>query len=216
MAREMSPPEHRIRVMIVDDHALMREGVAALIKGQDDMFMVAEASNGQEAVDLHEKRSPHVTVMDLSLPDMSGIDAIGLIRAREPKARFVVLTTFRGDVQALRALKAGATGYLLKSMLRKELLDTIRVVHAGGKQIPPEISSEIAAYAAEEALTEREIEVIRWVAEGNSNKIVANKLGISEDTVKNHMRTILAKLGASDRTHAVTIAIRRGFLDITE
>ena len=210
----MSAPASRIRVMIVDDHALMREGVAALINSQTDMTLVAEAATGQDAIRLHAEHRPHVTVVDLALPDLDGIAVIARIRETTPKAHFVVLTTFRGDVQALRALKAGATGYLLKSMLRKELLDTIRVVHAGGKRIPPEVSSEIAAYAAEEPLTEREIEVIRWVSEGCSNKIVAAKLGISEDTVKNHMRTILEKLGANDRTHAVTIAIRRGFLDI--
>lgn len=206
--------DQKIRIMAVDDHALFREGVAALIDSQPDMRLVAEAATGGEAVALHERHAPHITLMDLSLPDMSGVDVIAKIRERAPKARFVVLTTFRGDVQALRALKAGATGYLLKSMLRKELLDTIRIVHGGGKRIPPEVSSEIATHAAEEALSDREVQVLKWVAEGSSNKLVAAKLSISEDTVKNHMRTILAKLGANDRTHAVTIAVRRGFLDL--
>ncbi len=211
----MSSIGKQIRVMVVDDHALMREGVAALIGSQSDMALVAEAATGEDAIALHKQHDPQVTIMDLALPDMTGIEAIERIRESSPKARFVVLTTFRGDVQALRALKAGATGYLLKSMLRKELLDTIRVVHAGGKRIPTEVSTEIATYATGDALTEREIEVLRWVAEGCSNKIVAVRLNISEDTVKNHMRTILSKLDAKDRTHAVTIAIRRGFLDLS-
>lgn len=210
----MRHADQPIRILAVDDHAILREGVAALIGTQSDLQLVAEAASGAEAIELHQQHAPHVTLVDLALPDMSGVDVIQAIRARAPRARFVVLTTFRGDVQALRALKAGATGYLLKSMLRKDLLDTIRTVHAGGKYIPPEISSDIAAYAAGETLSDREIEVLTWVAEGSSNKVVAIRLGISEDTVKNHMRAILAKLGASDRTHAVTIAIRRGFLDL--
>jgi DNA-binding NarL/FixJ family response regulator len=210
----MSTSETPIRVMIVDDHALLREGVAALVGSQPDMKLVAEAASGEEALEVHRLNSPHVTIMDLALPDMNGVETILAIRSKAPNARFVVLTTFRGDVLALRALKAGATGYLLKSMLRKQLLDTIRVVHRGGKSIPPEISSEIAAYAADVALSEREIEVLKLVAEGFSNKRVAAELAVSEDTVKNHMKTILSKLDAKDRTHAVTIAIRRGFLDI--
>ena len=210
----MRHADQPIRILAVDDHAILREGVAALIGSQGDLQLVAEAATGAEAIQLHQIHDPHVTLVDLALPDMSGVDVIQAIRSRAPRARFVVLTTFRGDVQALRALKAGATGYLLKSMLRKDLLETIRTVHAGGKYIPPEISSDIAAYAAGETLSDREIEVLTWVAEGSSNKVVAIRLGISEDTVKNHMRAILAKLGASDRTHAVTIAIRRGFLDL--
>ncbi|WP_374570785.1 response regulator [Phenylobacterium sp.] len=210
----MSQRDQKIRVLAVDDHAILREGVAALISSQSDMELVAEAASGREALALHHAHNPHVTLVDLALPDMSGVDVIRAIRQQLPKAKFVVLTTFRGDVQALRALKAGASGYLLKSMLRKDLLETIRTVHAGGKRIPPEISFDIAAHATGEELSEREIEVLAWVAEGSSNKVVAARLGISEDTVKNHMRTILAKLGANDRTHAVTIAIRRGFLDL--
>ena len=204
----------RIRILAVDDHAILREGVAALIGSQADMELVAEAANGRDAIALHQIHNPHVSLVDLALPDMSGVDVINEVRARAPKARFVVLTTFRGDVQALRALKAGAAGYLLKSMLRKELLDTIRKVHAGGKSIPAEISFDIAAHATDEVLSGRELQVLTWVAEGSSNKVVAGKLGISEDTVKNHMRTILSKLDANDRTHAVTIAIRLGFLDL--
>lgn len=204
----------RIRILAVDDHAVLREGVAALIQSQADMELVAEAATGQEAIDLHRAHNPDVTLIDLGLPDMGGVDVIAAIRDRLPRSRFVVLTTFRGDVQALRALKAGAAGYLLKSMLRKDLLDTIRTVHRGGKHIPPEISFEIATHASDDALSERELEVLRWVSEGCSNKLVAAQLTISEDTVKNHMRTILSKLGANDRTHAVTIAIRRGYLDL--
>lgn len=210
----MSLTDPRIRVLAVDDHAILREGVAALIESQPDMELVAEAATGAEAIELHQRYGPHVTLVDLALPDMSGVEVIQAIRARTARARFVVLTTFSGDVQALRALKAGATGYLLKSMLRKDLLDTIRTVHAGGKYIPPEVSIDIATHAAGEGLSAREIEVLAWVAEGNSNKLVASRLGITEDTVKNHMRAILSKLGASDRTHAVTIAMRRGFLDL--
>jgi len=192
----------------------MREGIGALIGSQSDMRLVGEAATGQDAIDTFAKHDPHVTLMDLSLPDMNGVEVITAIRKANPRARFVVLTTFKGDVQALRALKAGASGYLLKSALRKDLLDTIRIVHQGGKTVPADISIEIATHAAAEALSPREIQVLQWIAEGCSNKSVAARLSISEDTVKNHVRTILAKLGANDRTHAVTIAVRRGFLDI--
>ena len=210
MASEGTP----IRVLTVDDHAILREGIAALIDSQPDMKLVAEAATGAEAIAAHAIHDPDVTLMDLALPDMNGIDAITAIRKQRPRARFVVLTTFRGDVQALRALKAGATGYLLKGMLRKDLLDTIRVIHQGGKKVPADISNEIATHASLEPLSAREVQVLRWVAEGCSNKSVALRLSISEDTVKNHMRAILAKLGANDRTHAVTLAIRRGYLDL--
>jgi DNA-binding NarL/FixJ family response regulator len=204
----------RIRILAVDDHAILREGVAALIQSQPDMELVAEAGTGAEAIEQHCAHNPDVTLIDLGLPDMSGIDVITAIRQREPRSRFVVLTTFRGDVQALRALKAGAAGYLLKSMLRKELLETIRTVHRGGKHIPADVSQEIAVHLADDALSDRETEVLRWVAEGYSNKLVARQLGVSEETVKHHLRGILSKLGANDRTHAVTIAIRRGYLDL--
>jgi DNA-binding NarL/FixJ family response regulator len=202
-----------IRILAVDDHAILREGVAALIANHPDLKLVAEAATGREAIELFRIHQPHVTLMDLALPDMHGVEAISRIRSEFPNAKMIVLTTYRGDIQAIRALKAGATGYLLKSSLRKELVETIRVVHRGGKRIPPEVSSEIAAHACDDELTEREIEVLQCVAEGNSNKIVASQLKISEDTVKNHMRSILSKLSANDRTHAVMIATRRGFLD---
>ena len=203
----------RIRVLAVDDHAIMREGIGALIRNQSDMELVAEAENGAEAIAQFRATRPDVTLMDLGLPDMNGVEAISRIRGEFSGGRFVVLTTFRGDIQALRALRAGATGYLLKSAVRKDLIETIRAVHSGLKRIPPEIAAEIANYSTDDALTDREVQVLQCVAEGNSNKIIADTLRISEDTVKNHMRNILSKLSANDRTHAVTIASRRGFLD---
>ena len=203
----------KIRVMTADDHPLLREGIAAVIAGQEDIELIAEAANGQEAIELFRLHHPDVTLMDLQMPVMNGIDAISAIRCDWPNARFIVLTTYQGDVQALRALKAGASGYLLKNMLRKELLDTIRVVHAGKKRIPPEIAIEIADHVTDDVLSDREIEVLRRVATGNSNKIIAEQLTVSEATVKGHMKSIFSKLGANDRTHAVTIAMKRGFLD---
>jgi DNA-binding NarL/FixJ family response regulator len=200
--------------MAVDDHPIVREGIGAMIANQADMQLVAEASNGLEAVDSFRIHRPDVTLMDLRLPDISGLEAIVRIREQFPRARMIVLTTYTGDVQALRALRAGALGYLLKSMLRTSMLDTIRAVHSGQKSIPPEIASEMAVYAADDSLTAREIEVLQQVAMGNANKVVADKLSITEDTVKAHMKSILSKLAANDRTHAVTIAIRRGFLDL--
>lgn len=203
-----------IRIMTVDDHQVFREGVRAMLGTQSDMMLVAEAATGQESVDLFELHRPEVTLMDLRLPDMSGLDAMIQIRQRFPDARIVVLTTYRGDVQALRAMKAGAFGYLLKSMLRMYMLDTIRAVHKGRRRIPDEIASEMAEHAADDELTARETEVLVQVASGNANKIIADRLLITEDTVKAHMKNILSKLGANDRTHAVTIAMRRGFLDL--
>lgn len=203
-----------IRVMAVDDHPMLREGLASVIEGESDMLLVGEATNGAEAIDSYRRLRPDVTLMDLRMPDMSGIEAIERIRREFPAARIVVLTTYKGDVNALGALKAGAAGYLLKSMLRKDLLETIRAVHAGKRRIPPEIASEIAEHAADDALTERETQVLQLVAAGNSNKLIAAELSISEGTVKAHMKSILPKLGAADRTHAVMIAVKRGILDV--
>jgi DNA-binding NarL/FixJ family response regulator len=199
--------------MTVDDHPLLREGIAAVLEDEPDMVLVAEATNGDDAIRSFRQHRPDVTLMDIQMPGMSGIDAMTAIRSEFPNARFIVLTTYQGDVQALRALKAGASGYLLKSMLRKELLETIRIVDSGKRRIPPEVASELADHLADDALSEREMEILRQVASGNSNKLIASQLGISEATVKGHMKSILSKLGANDRTHAVTIAIKRGFID---
>jgi DNA-binding NarL/FixJ family response regulator len=202
-----------IRVLCVDDHPLMRDGIAFALQTQKDMELVGQAIDGEEALCLFRELRPDVTLMDLQMPGMNGIATIEAIKREFPKARVVVLTTYSGDVQASRALKAGAVGYLLKSMLRTELLSTIRTVHAGGRRIPPEIASELAEHISADALSQREVEVLRCVASGNSNKIVADELAITEDTVKGHMKSILSKLGANDRTHAVLIAMKRGFLD---
>lgn len=203
-----------IRILTVDDHQLLREGIAAVLEGQPDMVLIGQASNGREAIQSFRQHRPDVTLMDLRMPDMSGIEAITAIRAEFPNARIIVLTTYAGDVQAAGALKAGASGYLLKNLVRKELLETIRVVHAGKRRVPPEIATEIAEHVADDALTEREIEVLRRVAAGRSNKVIAAELDISEGTVKTHMKSILPKLDASDRTHAVMIALKRGIFDV--
>lgn len=203
-----------IRVMIVDDHPILREGIAAVLEHQEDMCLVAQAQDGREALEEFRIARPDVTLMDLQMPQMNGIDAIAAIRSEFHNARIVVLTTYHGDVQALRAIKAGACGYMLKNLLRKELIDTIRIVHGGGRRLPPEIASEIAEHATADALSPREVEVLRYVAQGNANKRVAQLLGISEDTVKAHMKSVLSKLGANDRTHAVTIALRRGIFGV--
>jgi DNA-binding NarL/FixJ family response regulator len=203
-----------IRVLTVDDHQLLREGIAAVIESQDDMTLVAQASNGREAVESFRRLRPDVTLMDLRMPDMSGIEAITAIRSEFRDARIVVLTTYAGDAQAAAALRAGAVGYLLKSLVRKELLETIRAVHAGKRRVPPEIATEIAEHVADDALTVREVQVLQRVAAGKSNKLIAAELDISEGTVKTHMKSILPKLDASDRTHAVMIALKRGILDL--
>jgi DNA-binding NarL/FixJ family response regulator len=203
-----------IRVLAVDDHPLLREGIAALISTEEDMELIGEASNGREALDLFRKCHPDVTLMDLQMPEMNGIDAIGAIRSEFPDARIIVLTTQPGDVQVFRALKAGARAYLSKVMLRKELLDTIRAVHAGQKRLSGEAAAEIAEHAADDALTPREIDVLRLVAVGNANKEIGALLSLTEVTVKSHVKNILAKLGANDRTHAVTIALKRGIIDL--
>jgi DNA-binding NarL/FixJ family response regulator len=204
---------NQIRVLAVDDHPLLREGIAIVIQGERDIVLIDQASNGQEAIDKFRTHRPDVTLMDLQMPGMNGIDTMIAIRREFSHARFIVLTTYDGDVQALRALKAGASGYLLKGTLRNSLLDTIRAVHAGRRCIPAEIALQLADHLADDALTEREVEVLRSVAMGNSNKLTADRLNLSEATVKGHMKSILSKLGASDRTHAVMIAMKRGFID---
>ena len=203
----------RIRVLVVDDHPLMREGIVAVIQGAADIIVVGEAGNGQQAIEMFRVHRPDVTLMDLQMPIMNGIDAIKTIRLEYPTSHFIVLTTYQGDVQALRALKAGATGYLLKNMIWKDLPESIRAVHSGRRRIPPEIAEALVEHVADDALTEREVEVLRRVATGNANKVIAFELSVSEATVKAHMKNILAKLGANDRTHAVTIAVKRGFLE---
>jgi DNA-binding NarL/FixJ family response regulator len=211
---DMTIETQTIRILVVDDHPVLREGLAAMIESQPDMTLTAEAATGRDAIDLFKMHRPDVTIMDLRLPDMNGIEAIVAIRQSFPHARVIVLTTYLGDVQAGRALMAGAQAFLLKATLRTDLLDTIRAVYKGQKRVPAEVASEMAEYAADDSLTPREIEVLEEVAAGNSNKQVADRLNISEDTVKAHMRSVLGKLGANDRTHAVTIALRRGFLDM--
>jgi DNA-binding NarL/FixJ family response regulator len=203
-----------IRVFTVDDHPLLREGIATLIKSQPDMVLVSEAATGRDAIQQFQKHRPDVTLMDLRLPDMNGIDVMIAIRTEFPDARIIMLTTFEGDVEIQRALEAGARGYMLKSMPPKELLEVIRQVHAGKKRIPPEIAAHIAEHISDEALTEREVEVLREIAGGNRNRDIAEKLFITEETVKVHIKHIMEKLGASDRTQAVAIGVRRGIIQL--
>ena len=205
---------HRIRILSVDDHLLLREGIAAVLEDQPDMTLVAQAANGREAIETFRQLRPDVTLMDLRMPDMNGIKAIAAIREEFPSARIIVLTTYAGDVQAVEALKAGASGYLLKNMLRKELLQTIRAIHSGRRHVPAEIAMDIAEHAVDDVLTEREVEVLKRVAAGKSNKLIAAELAISESTIKAHMKSILPKLAASSRLHAVMIALKRGILDV--
>jgi DNA-binding NarL/FixJ family response regulator len=203
-----------IRVLSVDDHPLLREGIAAMVNAESDMKLIAEATNGRDAMEKFRLHRPDVTLMDLQMPALSGIDAIIGIRSEFPNARIIVLTTYAGDVQVVRALKAGARGYILKAHVRRELLDTIRAVHAGQKRIPPEVATELAEHAADEDLTSRELDVLRLIAAGNANKEIGGQLCITEETVKSHVTNILSKLGANDRTHAVTIGLKRGIIEL--
>jgi len=204
----------RIRVFSVDDHPLLREGIAAIINNQPDMLMVAQAATGSEAIQMFRQQQPDITLMDLRLPDMSGIDALIAIRTDFPEARIIMLTTFEGDVDIKRSLEAGARGYMLKNMPPKDLVEVIRQVHAGKKRIPAEVAARLAEYFGDDALTEREIDVLRHVASGNRNREIGERLFISEETVKVHIKHIMEKLGASDRTQAVAIAVRRGIIQL--
>jgi DNA-binding NarL/FixJ family response regulator len=203
-----------IRVLSVDDHPLLREGIAALIANQADMTLIAEASNGREGIEQFRANRPDVTLMDLQMPDMSGVDAIIAIRGEFPAARIIVLTTYAGDVLAQRALKAGARAYVLKGLVRKDLLDTIRAVHAGHRRIQPEVAKVVANHMGDDALTARELEVLTLMAAGHSNKLIADRLSIADETVKGHVKNILSKLHASGRTHAVTEGLRRGIIEL--
>jgi len=205
-----------IKVLTVDDHPVLREGIAAIIENHPDIVLVGEAGNGREAIECFRKLRPDVTLMDLVMPEMNGIDATVAIRKEFPNARIVVLTTYKGDVQAAHALDAGAWGYLLKSTLRKDLLDTIRRVHVGQRRIPAEIAVAMAEHHSSDTLSERELQVLQEIAAGNANKNIAEHLSIAEDTVKGHVKGILAKLGANDRTHAVSIAFKRGIISLDE
>jgi len=210
----MSSAPKLIRILTVDDHPLLRKGIGALVNAEPDMKLVAEASNGQEAIENFRLHRPDVTLMDIQMPSCNGIEAICHIRSEFPDARIIVLTTYTGDAQVLRALKAGARAYVLKGHVHKELLETIRAVHSGQKRIPPDIAAEVAEHATDDELTSREIEVLRLIAAGNSNKLIADRLSIGEATVKSHVTNILSKLGANDRAHAVTIGLKRGIIEL--
>ena len=210
----MGSSPNLIRILTVDDHPLLREGIAVLIKSEKDMELVAEASDGEEAIEQFRRHRPDVTLMDLRMPNLNGTEAISRIRNEFPDAKIIVLSTYAGDVHVLRAIKAGARGYIVKGHVHRELLEAIRSVHAGHKRIPPEIAAELAEHAADDQLSSREIDVLRLIGEGNANKQIADKLSIAETTVKNHISNILSKLGANDRTHAVTIALQRGIIEL--
>ncbi|MGD1093776.1 MAG: response regulator transcription factor [Bryobacteraceae bacterium] len=210
----MSARTQPILVLAVDDHALLRKGIAALVNAESDMKLIAEASTGVEAIKQFKHHRPDITLMDLQMPDMSGIEATVAIRQEFPEARIIVLTTYDGDMQVVRALKAGARGYLLKAKVNQELLEAIRSVHAGQKRIPSEVAAELAEHSGEDELSARELDVLRLIAAGNANKEIAARLSIGEDTVKRHVTNILSKLRASDRTHAVTIGLKRGIIEI--
>ena len=210
----MSAKATPIRILAVDDHALIRQGIAGLIADQPDMTLVGEASNGREAIQRFREHRPDVTLMDLQMPEMNGLDAMIAIRGESPEARIIVLTTYTGDAQVLRALQAGARAYLLKNALHKELLETIRAVHAGKRTVSPEVSFQLAEHATDEALTPAEVRVLRLIAEGKANKEIAAQLSVSEETVKGQVRNILSKLGANDRTHAAMIGLKRGIIEI--
>ena len=210
----MNSETKAIRILTADDHALLRQGIASLVEIEPDMELVAQASTGREAIEQFRRHRPDITLMDLQMPDISGIEAIIAIRSEFPDARIVVLTTYAGDVQVVRALKAGARGYLLKGNVHTDLLATIRAVHAGQKRIPPEVAAELAMHTTEDQLTARELEVLKLIAQGNANKEIAVQLSVREDTVKSHVGNILEKLGANDRTHAVTIGLKRGIIEL--
>lgn len=204
----------KITVLTVDDHPLMMAGITETINARDDMQVVAQATDGQEAVQLYRQHRPDVTLMDIRMPKVNGIDAIAAIRLEYPRARIVILTSSSGDIQVLRAFKAGAVGYLLKNLLRTELIDTIHTVHSGQRRIPAEIAQQLAEHATDDALTARELDILRGVAKGQSNKIISSELGIAEHTVKNHVKSILSKMDVGDRTGAAIAALRRGYIDL--
>ena len=210
----MSDHSAVIRILAVDDHELLRKGIAALVDIEPDMTLVAEATNGREAIQQFRAHRPDVTLMDLQMPEMGGLDALIAIRGEFPEARIIVLTTYEGDAQALRALQAGARGYLLKNLVNKELLDTIRAVHAGKRTMSPQISYELAEHATDDALTKAEVDVLQLIAGGNANKQIGDQLSVTEETVKGRVKNILSKLGANDRTHAVTIGVKRGIIKL--
>jgi len=210
----MSDDSKQIRILTVDDHPILRQGIAALIEDESDMALVAEAANGREAIHQFRTHRPDITLMDLQMPEMNGLDAMIAIRGEFPDARIIVLTTYTGDAQAMRALQAGARAYLLKNSLHKELLDTIRAVHAGRKTLSPEVSFQLAEHAAEETLSPAEVRVLSLISEGNTNKEIAALLSLTEDAVKGQVRNILSKLGANDRTQAVTMALKRGIIEL--